>query len=101
MYQDINQRPLYRLQDSSVDELIAFIESKCKERSRCKFTIDFNRKGYQSGFFNISCYSDYYKGYIVSINTQNGSHGKCCINDPEYREYVYKMVKISENEYHY
>ena len=27
MYQDINQRPLYRLQDSSVDELRLYVNS--------------------------------------------------------------------------
>lgn len=101
MAQYFQERPLYQLHDSSVDELIEFIESRYKEQNNCKFTVLFNRKGYQSGYLNISCYQDYYKGYLVSINTQNGSHGKCRVHDPEYKSFVQKMVAIHEDEYHY
>lgn len=101
MYQDFQDRPLYRLVDSSADELIKFIEDKCKGQNQCKFTVYFSRKGCNAGYLNISCYTDFYKGYLVSINTENGSHEKCCIHDSGYREFVLKMINISENEYHY
>lgn len=98
---DFSDRPLYWLKESSIDELIEFIEEKCKGESRCKFTVWFNRKGYNGGYLNINCYQDYYKGFLISINTENGKHGKCCLNDSGYRAFVEEMVNISENEYHY
>lgn len=47
---DFSDRSLYCLKESSIDELIEFIEDKCKGKckgeSRCKFTVWFNRNEY-------------------------------------------------------
>lgn len=43
---DFSDRSLYCLKESSIDELIEFIEDKCKGESRCKFTVWFNRNEY-------------------------------------------------------
>lgn len=43
---DFSDRSLYWLKESSIDELIEFIEDKCKGESRCKFTVWFNRNEY-------------------------------------------------------
>ena len=98
MYQSLEIPETFELKEYTIDMLIEFIEMMYKKKERCKFLIYYTEKGKDKEIrMKVACYSDYYRGQVVSLSPQGGKHADCPVKDPGYRAFVKKMVQYGEN----